>query len=213
MKKAIVMAVFCLTCIAEANAQLVKQTIYLSLIGYQAPETSSTVGYVTRLTPKAFSITDRAICFVVAHDNYITVKYPQLIRVTDISGNFIGYYVTDGGRVVADAGYYIGRVAHDFNVSSGSEVYSPSTGLYTVTELSHAYDTWGLGLMNVSGLDTINARYAFPPGASDSTKFSSWNFSAPISGGYTNSDTGTYTCCSGTIRGTSAIIKSIPGLP
>ncbi|MGZ4962027.1 MAG: hypothetical protein ACXWBP_07810 [Limisphaerales bacterium] len=213
MKKAIVIALFCLTSIAEANAQLIKQTIYLSLTGYTAPETSTTIGYVTRLTPKAFSITDRAICFQVAHDNNITVKYPQLIRVADISGNFIGYYLTDSGKVVADAGNYISRVGHDYNVSSGTEIYSPYTDQFTVTDLSRAYSTWSLGLMDVSGLDTTNARFTFPSSDFESKTFSMWNFSAPISGGFTNSDTGTRTCCSGTIRATSAIVKSIPGLP
>lgn len=214
MKKAILVAVLCFAGVVQSNAQYLKQVITFSLTGYQAPENVVTSVNLRRTTPRSFSVTDHALCLIVASDNGIAVRYPQLIRVSDLHGNFIGYYVTDGGTAVADASSYFGRIGHQFNVISATDVYSPKTDTVTTTELNHALDTWGIGLITITGLDTIPARFTYPNGGDASTMvFSQWNFSAPVSGGYTNGDTGTITCCSGVIRGTSSVVRSIPGLP
>ena len=214
MKKAILVALLCLAGVVQSNAQYLKQIINFSLTGYQAPENSVTIGNVRRTTAQSFSLTDRALCLAVASNNGMSVRYPQLIRVTDLNGNLLGYFVTDAGTVVADASAYIARIGHEFNVVSGTEVLNPTTGMVTTTELNHGFDTWAIGLIRVSGLDTIPARFTYPNGGDSSTMvFSQWNFSAPVSGGYTNGNSGTITCCTGFIRGTSSVVKSISGLP
>lgn len=212
MKKALVVAVLCLGGIVQSQAQYLKQVINFSLTGYQSPGTTTTTGTVNRTSPRTFTATDRALCLAIASDNSITVRYPQLIRVSDMNGNFIGYYVTDSGKAVADASQYIGRIGSDFSVVSSTDVLNITTDLITSTELNRSVDTWAIGLWVVSGLNTTSARFTTPNGGdSSSMVFSQWNFSAPIAGGFTNS-TGTVTCATGSIRGTSTVVKSIPGL-
>ncbi|MDB6056962.1 MAG: hypothetical protein JWO95_806 [Verrucomicrobiales bacterium] len=214
MKKGILIAALCFAGLMQSNAQYVKQVINFSLTGYRAPGTSLTTGYVRRFTPQTYSLTDRALCLAIANDKGVFLRYPQLIRVTDLQGNFIGYYVTDSGTVVIDASSYLGRLRHDCNVISGTEVFHPITGLVSVSDLNHAHDTWGIGSLTISGLDTIVSRFTIDSSGDPSTLvISQANFSAPVSGAYTNSSTGTVTCCTGSFRGTSVIVKSIPGLP
>jgi hypothetical protein len=214
MKKGILVALICFAGLMQCHAQYLKQIVSFSLTGYRAPENKTTIGYVRRITAQSFSLTDRALCFVIASDNGISVRHPQLIRVTDINANLIGYFVTDAGTVVADASAYISRVQRSYSVHTGTEVYNPRTDFVSVADVNHSYDTWGIGLLSISGVDTTLGRFSFPNGGDASSSiFSQWNFSAPVSGGYTNSDTGTITCCSGSIRATSVVVKSIPGLP
>ena len=213
MKQGILIAVVCCAGLMQSHAQYLKQVVNFSLTGYQTPETTTTVGYVRKISSQTFSLTDRALCAAIASDNFISVRHPQLIRVTDIHSNFIGYYLTDSGTVVADATSYISRIGHKYNVYGGTEVYNPRTDVVSVIDVSRAYDTWGIGLVTISGLDTTLGRFTFPNGGDPSTSvFSQWNFSAPVSGGSTNSATGTVMCCSGTIRAKSMVVNSIPGL-
>jgi hypothetical protein len=211
MKKVFIIAAICVVAAATAQAQLIRQVINFSLVGYVAPENMSTVGAVVRATPQPFSLTDRALCYIVARDNYITLRYPQLIRVADLQGGFIGYYVTDAGVVVADASGYIGKIAQDFEVHSGVDVYNARLALHSVFDVTRSYDTWEIGYLNISGLNTRASRFTYTDG-SDANTFSVLNFSAPVSGGFTNTDTGAFGCCSGSIRATSAVVRSIPGL-
>lgn len=213
MKKPMLIAAVCFAGLMQSNAQYVKQVINFSLTGYRAPETSVTTGYVRKFTPQAFSLTDRAFCMALASENGVSVRFPQLIRVADIHSNFIGYYVTDNGTVVIDASSYLGRVGHDCNVISGTETFHPATGSVSVSDLNHAHDTWGIGSLRISGLDTIVSRFTIDySGDPNTVAFSQLSFSAPVSGAYTNSATGTVTCCTGSFRGTSVIVKTIPGL-
>jgi hypothetical protein len=214
MKKGILIAALCFAGLLPSNAQYIKQVINFSLTGYRAPENGVTTGYTRKFTPQSYSLTDRGLCLAIANENGVGVRFPQLIRVSDIQGTFIGYYVTDGGTVVLDASDYLGRIAHDCNVISGTEVFHPTTGLVSVSDLNHAHDTWGIGLLTISGLDTIVSRFTIDSSGDPNTLVvSQSNFSAPVSGAYTNNDTGTVTCCTGSFRGTSTIVRSIPGLP
>jgi hypothetical protein len=211
MKKALLVALLCSFATVQAHAQYIKQIINFSLTGYKGPEIPSAIGSVVHYTPQAFSVTDRALCQIIAAHNGISVHFPQLIRLMDINGNFIGYYVTDRGIVVADASDYIGRTAQDYLVNTATDSFGPRTGVHSVSLLVHGFDTWGIGLINLYGMDTRVIRFTYTDPDLPST-YTFDNFVVPVSGGYTNSTTGGYACCTGTIRGSSAVVNTIPGL-
>ncbi len=211
MKKALLVALLCSFATCQTQAQYIKQIVNFSLTGYKGPEIPSAVGSVVRYTPQAFSITDRSLCQIIASDNGVTLHFPQLIRLLDINANFIGYYVTDRGVVVADASNYIGRLGQDYVVNTVTDSFGPRTGIHSATAIVHCLDNWGIGLINLYGLDTRVLRYSYIDPDLPSI-YTLDNFAASIAGGYTNSTSGGYACCSGTIRGTSVIVNTVPGL-